>query len=250
MQWIKKNVFIGIIILSWYIVSELQIWSEYILPSPQKVFLAFLSELIDGNLLENTYISLLRIIFGFFIACILAFMFGIIAGMKKQIFEYFENIIEFLRNIPPISLIAILILWFGIGEEPKIIIIILASFFSIFINTTKGIYMVDKKLLEVGYSLNFTKIQLFFKIILPSSLPYILSGMKIGLGYSFRAIIGAEMIAASSGLGHMILDAQELSKSDRVIAGIIVIGLLGCLIDWFFSYLIKKFSKTGYTYEA
>ena len=110
------------------------------------------------------------------------------------------------------------------------------------INIRQGIFSVDKKLLEVGYSLNFSKFKIFFCIILPSALPEILAGMKIGLGYSFRAIIGAEMIAASSGLGYMILDAQQLSRSDKVIVGIITIGILGYLLDRIFYYFIRKFT--------
>ena len=132
------------------------------------------------------------------------------------------------------------ILWFGIGEKSKIIIIILASFFPIFINIRQAIGSTDKKLIEVGKSLCFSKLKIFFYIMLPNALPSILSGMKIGLGYSFRAIIGAEMIAASSGLGYMILDSQQLSRSDKVIAGIIAIGILGYSFDMIFSYFIKK----------
>lgn len=231
-----------IIIILWFIASKSNIWSEYVLPSPQRVLKTFYIETINGNLLKNIYVSLLRVITGFSIAFILAFMFGMILGINPKIFIYFKNIIEFMRNIPPISLIAILILWFGIGEKSKIIIIILASFFPILINIRQGVFSVDKKLLEVGYSIGFSKLKIFFYIILPSAFPQILAGMKIGLGYSFRAIIGAEMIAASSGLGYMILDAQQLSRSDKVIVGIITIGVLGYLLDLFFYYFIKKFT--------
>ena len=242
MKFIKSNMILIIIIILWFIASESNIWSEYVLPSPQKVLKTFYIETINGNLIKNIYVSLLRVLTGFSIAFILAFVFGMILGTKPQIFIYFKNIIEFMRNIPPISLIAILILWFGIGEKSKIIIIVLASFFPILSNIREGIFSVDKKLLEVGYSLNFSKFKIFFCIILPSALPEILAGMKIGLGYSFRAIIGAEMIAASSGLGYMILDAQQLSRSDKVIVGIITIGILGYLLDRIFYYFIRKFT--------
>ncbi|EKV57646.1 binding-protein-dependent transport system inner membrane protein [Brachyspira hampsonii 30446] len=245
---IKQNIILVLILILWFIASESHIWSAYVLPSPQRVIRAFYMEIMNGNLIKNTYVSLLRVIIGFSIAFVFAFIFGMILGIKPERFEYFRNIIEFMRNVPPISLIAILILWFGIGEKSKIIIIILASFFPIFINIRQAIGSVDKKLIEVGYSLGFTKSKIFFKIMLPSALPSILAGMKIGLGYSFRAIIGAEMIAASSGLGYMILDAQQLSRSDKVIAGIITIGILGYMFDILFSYLIKKlpYSKGVY----
>ncbi len=248
MRFIKQNIIFLLILILWFMASETNIWSSYVLPSPQRVLRAFYIDIVNGSLIKNIYVSLLRVIVGFSIAFIFAFIFGMLLGIKPERFEYFRNIIEFMRNVPPISLIAILILWFGIGEKSKIIIIILAAFFPIFINIRHAISSVDKKLIEVGYSLGLTKMKIFFLIILPSAFPSILAGMRIGLGYSFRAIIGAEMIAASSGLGYMILDSQQLSRSDRVIAGIITIGVLGYLFDMIFSYLIKKlpYSKGVY----
>lgn len=240
MKILKQNIMLVLIIILWFIASETHIWSSYVLPSPQRVLRAFYIEIINGNLIRNICVSLLRVLTGFSIAFVFAFILGMIFGIKPEIFEYFRNIIEFMRNVPPISLIAILILWFGIGEKSKIIIIILASFFPIFINIRQAIGSTDKKLIEVGKSLCFSKLKIFFYIMLPNALPSILSGMKIGLGYSFRAIIGAEMIAASSGLGYMILDSQQLSRSDKVIAGIIAIGILGYSFDMIFSYFIKK----------
>ena len=138
-----------------------------------------------------------------------------------------------------------MILWFGIGEVPKIIIIILTSFFPIFLNTKSGILSCDSKLIEVGDSLGFSNAQKFFKIMLPSAIPSILVGMRIGLGYSWRAIIGAEMIASARGLGYLILDAQQMSRSDKVIVGIFVIGILGYLCDKLFNFIIKKISHGG-----
>ena len=153
---------------------------------------------------------------------------------------YYNHIVEFLRNFPPLSLIALLILWFGIGETSKIIIIVLASFFPMFLNIKKGLASCDPKLIEVGRSLNFTQGQIFRRILLPNALPDILVGMRVGMGYSWRAISGAEMIAAASGLGYMILDAQQMSRSDKVIVGIFVIGIVGYLCDRLFSLAIKK----------
>ena len=145
-----------------------------------------------------------------------------------------------MRNVPPISLIALLILWFGIGETSKIIIIVLASFFPMYFNIRKGFVSCDKKLLEVGEVFGFGPWQQFFRIVLPSAVPDILVGMRVGLGYSWRAIIGAEMIAAGSGLGYLILDSQQMSRSDKVIAGILVIGIVGILCDKLFQLLIRR----------
>lgn len=239
---IKKNIVFIALIIIWVIISKLNIYSAYILPSPTKIINVFYTEILNGSLIKNTYISLLRVFIGFSISFILAFIFGIMFGIKENIFKYFENILEFIRNIPPISLIPLLILWFGIGEKSKIIIISLATFFPMFINIRYGIKNADKKLIEVGKSLGFSKVKIFFYIIMPHSIPNILSGMKIGIGYGFRAIVGAELVAASSGLGFMILDAQQLSRSDKAIVGIITIGIVGFLCDYLFSLLIRKIS--------
>lgn len=144
---------------------------------------------------------------------------------------------EVFRHVPPLSLIPLLILWFGIGEVPKAIVIILASFFPIYLNMDDGFRRCDPKLLEVGRILGMNRWTQLRKIRLPAALPGILTGMKVGMGYSLRAIIGAEMIAADSGLGYLILDAQAMSRSDKVIIGILTIGALGLVLDGAFTLL-------------
>jgi sulfonate transport system permease protein len=109
-----------------------------------------------------------------------------------------------------------------------------------FMNMESGIAECDIRLIEVGQVLKMSNREIFFKIKLPSAIPQILTGMQIGLGYSWRAIVGAEMIAASRGLGYMILDAQTMSRTDKVIVGIILIGLMGLIMDLFFTFLINK----------
>ncbi len=236
---------VAALLLLWQAACNMEIWSQYVLPSPQRVFQSFGGMLGDGTLFRHILVSLWRVLSGFSIAFVLAFLLGILAGVHPSSAPFYKHIVEFMRNVPPLSLIALLILWFGIGETSKLIIIVLASFFPMFLNIKKGLASCDVKLLEVGRSLNFSKTQLFLKIRLPNALPDILVGMRVGLGYSWRAIIGAEMIAASSGLGYLILDAQQMSRSDKVIVGIFVIGLVGFLCDRLFSYAIQKVLHGG-----
>ena len=178
---------------------------------------------------------------GFTFAFIFAFPLGIILGMNGGLIAYFNPILEFLRHVPPLATIPMLILWFGIGETSKIVIIILASFFPIFLNTLNGVLNCDDKLLEVGESFDFTRREKFYKIILPAILPYVFVGMRLGLGYSWRALIGAELVAASSGIGYMILDAQQLSRPDLIIVGILTIGIMGSIIDYIFFRITEHF---------
>lgn len=244
----KKNILqplisILIILILWLLACRLKIWTEYLLPSPLKVLNSLLKMVLSGELFVDIAISLRRVFIGFFIAFFLASLLGILSSLKPSWSGCYNYFVQFMRNVPPLSLVALLILWFGIGETSKTIIIVLASFFPMFLNISKGFSQCDQKLLEVGISLGLKKRELFYRIILPNALSDILVGMRIGLGYSWRAIIGAEMIAASTGLGHMILYAQQMSRSDKVIVGIFMIGIVGYVCDRIFAFMIKKILK-------
>ena len=238
----KKSILILAIFALWQVVCELEIFTPYILPSPIATLKTMFDMSLSGELITHVTISFKRIFVGYTFAFVLAFIFGGVAALFPKASIYYEWILEFFRNVPPLSLIAILVLWFGINETPKIIIIILASFFPMFLSISKGLTSCDVKLIEVGKIFCFSKFEIFYKIILKSALKDIFVGMRIGFGYAMRAIVGAEMIAASSGLGYLILDAEELSRADRIFVGIFTIGICGVLIDRIFLFLISKFS--------
>jgi len=229
------------VLLVWQIVTSLHIWSSYVLPAPVKVWETFLIMLKRGELLEALWVSARRVAIGFSLAFVLAFLVSLVHILLPPLSPYYDKLLNIFRHIPPLSLVPLLILWFGIGETPKIIVILLASFFPMLLNIDAGLAGCDQKLLEVGRILHFTPAQQLKKIMLPYAIPNILVGMRIGIGYSLRAIIGAEMIAASSGLGYLILDAQTMSRTDKAIVGIIFIGLLGLAIDYLFELGMRYF---------
>lgn len=234
---------IGILFGAWFVVSRMGIFSAYVLPSPGKVFDIFLQMLASGEIFVDIIISFGRVFKGFLIAFILAFALGMFRTIVPEAAKYYEYILEFLRNVPPLSMIPLLILWCGIGETTKTIIIVLASFFPMYLNIVKGFTSCDNKLIEVGEVFGYTHLEKFTKIILPHASADIVVGMRIGMGYSWRAIIGAEMVAASTGLGHMILFSQQMSRTDKVIIGILVIGIVGLVTDLIFALIIKKRMK-------
>jgi sulfonate transport system permease protein len=240
---LKTSISVLVILFVWYLVTEMGIVNSYVLPSPLKVIDSFCKMVKSGEIFEDIYISYIRVFKGFFLATSLAFLLAMVRIIFPKCNDYYETIIQFLKNVPPLSLISLLILWCGIGETTKISIIVLTAFFPIYLNTVKGFVSCDKKLLEVGQVYGYSKVNTFFKIMLPYAMSDILVGMRIGLGYSWRAIIGAEMIAASTGLGHMILFAQQMSRTDKVIVGILVIGILGYLTDRLFAFVINKTLK-------
>lgn len=244
-RFLKSAAVLAALVLIWYLVSATGIFSAYVLPGPVKVWNTLLSMASSGELIKHLLTSLARVLIGFGISFALAFALGVLTGLCPKASPYYAHILEFMRHVPPMSLIPLLILWFGIGETSKIIVIVLTSFFPIFLNTNAGLAQCDKKLIEVGEILGMGKVERFFKIMLPSALPNVLVGMRIGLGYSWRAIVGAEMIAAASGLGYMILDAQAMSRSDKVLVGIFLIGAIGYITDALFGLFIKKITPGG-----
>ena len=249
MKKIKGLIIPLIIIILWTVASLLKLFNDYIIPSPWTICSTAYELIKSGELIRHLAVSFLRVFIGFFITFIVAFPLAILIGSKEKAIHYFEPFLEFMRHIPPIAVIPILILWFGIGETSKLAVIFLATFFPIFLNTLSGVTNYDKKLLEVGQVLGFSNKDKFFKIILPQAVPSIITGMQLGLGYSWRSLMGAELIAASSGIGYMIMDAEQLSRPDIIIVGIFSIGIVGYVVDYFFIELTRKF-MTSYGKEV
>ncbi len=246
MKKLKGFVIPLIIIFIWWFGSIFHMFNDYIIPSPITIFSTAVELIKNGILIKSLAVSFARVFIGFFITFIIAFPMAIILGMKKELISYFEPFLEFMRHVPPIAVIPILILWFGIGEISKLAVIFLATFFPIFSSTLNGVTNYDKKLLEVGQVFGFNNRDKFLKIILPQAIPSIITGLQLGLGYSWRSLMGAELIAASSGIGYMIMDAEQLSRPDIILVGIFSIGILGYAVDYIF---IKATSRFMHSYE-
>lgn len=247
---LKPWYIIALIIFLWWLAARMKIWNAYLLPAPAKVVTTFFSMLRKGEVTQAVLISLRRVLSGFAISFTLAFLCALVSTYKPGVAEYFRYLGNFFRNVPPIAMISLLILWFGLGETPKLIIIVLASFFPMTMNIATGFQQCDIRLLEVGKALNFSKLRLFFRITLPASRMNILTGIRIGMGYSWRALIGAEMFAAAAGLGYMIVFAQQMSRSDKVIIGILLIGMIGAITDVVLRFLIEWAGGSTQTGQA
>lgn len=240
---LKKLYIFLVVIIIWQLLTMLNLWSSYILPPPIKVLDTAINMMKDGSIFVDMFVSIKRVAIGFSIAFIFAVLFATIFTIFPKLNIYFSSFLEFFKNIPPLSLVPILILWVGIGETNKIVIIVLASFFPLFLNIQKGFMVVDPNLLELGDVFSYNKFEKFIMISVPSALKDIFVGIRIALGYSWRSIIAAEMIAASSGLGYMINFARQMSRIDKVIVGIIMIGLIGYFTDILFIKFATKCLK-------
>ena len=229
-----------LILLAWYAITRMQVFSPYLLPSPGAVWDALAELAASGELAKHLSISLRRVFLGFLLSAAAAIPLGIFCGRSRYFHTYCWFLLEFLRHVPPLAAIPLIILWAGIDEASKLTIIFLASFFPLFLNTCSGIRNCDPKLLEVGQSLGFSHLQLIRHIQLPAALESIVTGLQLSLGYSWRALIGAELIAASAGIGYLILDAEEMSRPDIVLAGMLCIGIIGSVLDWLFLKILRR----------
>ncbi|NMB12310.1 MAG: ABC transporter permease [Firmicutes bacterium] len=203
-----------------------------ILPGPKDTLDAFARLLSSGELQSHVGISLLRIIQGFLLAAALAIPSGILVASFPGFGQLVLPTLEFLRQIPPVAWIPVLIMVLGIGEATKLAVIIYAAFFPIFLNTILGMTQIDHQFWEVARLLQFSRKEVLRELILPGAAPSLIAGLRLGLSNSWRALVAAEMLAAFTGLGYMIMAARSLVRMEEMFIGIVTIGLLGLLFDW------------------
>jgi NitT/TauT family transport system permease protein len=214
----------------WAVVKK---WFEYL--SPTTPFSAAsgsrLAWIFSGELIVDTLSSMYRVAVGFLIGAGLALPLGLSMGSSNRVYAWMNPLMQLLRPIPPIAYIPLAILWFGLGNAPAIFLIALGAFFPVLMNTIAGVRNVDGIYLRAARNLGAGQRTIFLRVILPAAVPYILSGMRIGIGTAFIVVIVSEMIAVNNGLGFRILEAREYFWSDKIIAGMISIGMLGLAID-------------------
>ena len=192
---------------------------------------SYLAWLLSGELLTDAVSSLYRVLVGFLVGAALALPLGLAMGASPRAHQLLNPLMQVLRPIPPIAYIPLAILWFGLGNPPAVFLIALGAFFPVLMNTIAGVRNVDGIYLRAARNLGAGRATLFRRVILPAAMPYILTGMRIGIGTAFIVVIVSEMIAVNDGLGYRILEAREFMWSDKIIAGMITIGLLGLAID-------------------
>jgi len=213
--------------------AVLQRWWAYMLPTEAFVEGSgpWWKWALSGELLLDVLSSLYRVALGFAIGAGLALPLGLLMGANETIYGYCNPTVQVLRPIPPIAFIPLAMLWFGLGNPPAVFLIALGAFFPIVMNTISGVRQVDGIYLRVARNLGASKWTMFSRVILPASMPAILTGVRVGIGTAFIVVIVAEMIAANNGLGFRISEAREYFWLDKVIAGMLTIGLLGMSID-------------------
>jgi ABC-type nitrate/sulfonate/bicarbonate transport system permease component len=226
------------ILLIWQILSAAGVISGTKLPSPVQVAAGLVDLTLQGmppghRLHVHILYSLQRVVWGYALALATAIPLGIFMGWSRTLRSMVEPVVEIVRPIPPLAWIPIAILWFGIGIKSAAFIIFLGAFFPILLNTVSGVRSIDPILIEAARVLNARPRFIFLKVLIPGAVPSILTGMRIGIGIGWMSLVAAEFTGVKQGygLGYMIMTARDIQRPDEIIAGMLVIGLIGLGID-------------------
>ncbi len=243
MNIIKKSfhvlVSISVLVGIWQIVCATGRYEPSLLPSPMDVVRSMKELLEDGTLILHIQVSMTRFLIGYITASIAGIVLGLILGWYQKLWAFIDPIVQVLRPISPIAWFPFIVLWFGIGDAPAIVIIFIAAFYPVLLSTVNGIRKVDQVYLKVAQNFETNQFQLLTKIVLPAAFPMIANGLHMALGSSWVFLVAGEMVGAQSGLGYLIIDARNSLRLDLVLAGIIFIGLSGLILDM----IIKKVEK-------
>ena len=219
------------VLVVWQGLFELGLIRPILLPPPTRVAAAFWALTLSGDLPRHVLISLQRVLIGFAIAAAAGLGLGLAVGLSRRFDRATDLLVQLLKPIPPIAWIPLAILWFGIGEAAKVYIIFLGAFFPVLVNTIDGIRQTDHRHVELARILEVPRRRFILQVVLPGALPAIMTGLRVGVMVAWMCVVASELIAASSGIGYLIMDARQLSQTDVVLVGMITIGALGKLLD-------------------
>ncbi len=233
------------ILLLWYLVSNYTDISSLFLPTPQKILSSFIEICKNGyknnSLAIHLGTSLLRLMIAYIIAIITAVPLGLLSGYVPEIRAVIDPIINFYRPLPPLAYYTLLVLWMGIGNESKVLLLFLACFAPIYVTCSSSVAKIEANYIYNAESLGASKKEVFMTVIFPFVLTDLFSSLRTALGAGYTTLVAAEMVAARSGIGWMVLDASNYLRSDIVFMGIIVMGITGIFLDKCICLLEKVF---------
>lgn len=237
------SVLIIIIMICWYYVTSQGEVSPLLLPSISQVKDNFIVQLKTGQMWLDVSSSIIIVGKGFLVGSGLGIGFGILMGAFAKVNKFFGIIFDAIRQIPGLAWFPLIILWFGIGDLSKIILVARGTFFPVLVNTIDGISSTNPRYLDLVKLYNVKTIDVIFKIYVPAALPFLFVGIRLGASMAWMSVVGAEMLASSSGLGFRIANSQQLMQSDVMIVDIIIIGVLGWIIDVLLKKITGKLTK-------
>jgi NitT/TauT family transport system permease protein len=229
----------ALIVLVWYGIRASGLVSPALVPAPHRVLMKFI-ELLQDRLLKDIFMSTQRVLVGVTLGVLLAVPVGFMLGWYKRLRVFIDPVINFFRALPPIALIPLVIVYFGIGEAAKIAILFYASFFSGVIVMYEGIAQISPIYVRVARTLGASDLEIFTRIIVPLTFPHMLTAVRVALGVAWATLVASELIAAQQGLGAMIQNASSFFQLDIIYVGIICIGFIALLMDLTLRMLTRR----------
>lgn len=214
----------------WQILSTF-IFNPFLVPPPVQVIKTAIPMILSGEIFRDVIISLSRVFVGFAVGSVTAIILGVILGRISTLHDLFDPIIELLRYLSPTAMIPIAVIWFGIGEMSKYFLIFWGTFFIMLVNTTAGVWRTPIARQRAAQCLGASQLEIFAYIVVPSAVPYIITGMRISMASAFMSIIPAEILAADSGIGYLLQNSSMLLQTDRIFVALLTISVLGFLCD-------------------
>jgi len=230
----------ALVLGGWQIAGDLGWISTLLFPTPLTIAETFARLVTGGELWTHLRISFVRAALGFLLGAGLGLFFGLLVGLFRRAERSLDPTIQMIRMIPHLAVAPLFVLWFGIGEESKVLLIAKGAFFPLYINTFLGIRGADNKLFEVARVLGFSRVKQVLRLVIPSAMPNILLGVRLSLGVAWLGLVVAELIASTSGIGYMMSDARQFNKTPVVFVGIILFALVGVLVDVFVRLLERR----------
>jgi len=235
-EWAITGVSVAVLIVAWVVATDGGFVDDLFMPSPSSLWSGFMDLVVDGyksrTIWEHAGLSLERVLAGFVTGAIAGTVIGLAMGYNRVVEACFSPFVEFLRPLPQLAYLVLLIVWFGIGETAQIILLFLTAFPVSAIAAMDGVKSVSRQRVQVARSLGASDWQIFRFVVFPSALPEIFTGARLAIGVVYATLIAAEIIAGSTGLGWVILDAGRFLRSDYVFVGILAIGLMGLSLDY------------------
>ncbi len=227
-------------LLIWEFVARMKLVDPLFLPAPSTILIYLVSMIRTGEIFVHVGYSMGRMLVGFLLACVAGVLLGITMAWFPIIDHILEPLIDLMRPVSPLAILPLAILWLGIGNTSKIFIIFYGALFPILLNTYAGIKGVDKSIVDAARTLGANKLELLFKVALPSALPIILTGIRISSTIAMVVVVASEMVAATAGLGYLILTAEQLYRTEEMFVGILCISTLGFGLDRLIKYVRGK----------
>ncbi|MBC7736595.1 MAG: ABC transporter permease subunit [Candidatus Saccharibacteria bacterium] len=235
---------VAILLFVWWLVTALGLVKPLFVPSPVAVASKFVSIVQNGftntSFLDHVLISTFRVFGAFLLACAVGVPLGLAMGMSPVVRGIFDPPIEFYRPIPPLAYLPLMIIWFGIGETSKVLLIFLSVFAPVVLGARSGVKSAAIEQIHAAYSFGASRWQVMRHVILPSAMPEILTAMRVGIGFGWTTLVAAEMVAATKGLGYMVLSASQFLQTSVVIMGIFVIAIIAFAFDMLMRFLERR----------